>query len=380
MAECEIVPLAGIRLDPAAGASRDYTRAEGHRDAGYLDRYDRTTLIYDCVWRPDLGVYVANAPLFLNLWAPFRDGLRHDGKRVASLRRHEWKRCEQVVVPGPRGPLSVDLGGRVYDMPARDTQRDRFAGLNCLLALNRNNRIEWIVDWVRYHVERHGAEGVVLVDNGSDAYALTELADAMAAVSGLKSGVIYSAPFPYGPLSGRVNKRERLAKFFQSAMLNLARSDALSAARAVLSVDIDELVEGPEGKTIFDAAVRNPLGMVTFRGYWAYPETGAAIPTGHAAHRFRSHPIKKCNRKWCMVPTGFIARNFPWDPHQIGGILQNVFTEQDRFTHAHCFGCTTGWKRNAFDVEVHRDPALDRLMDQYFPVRDANSDDRSAAG
>lgn len=368
MADCEIVALAGVRLDPAGGVLRDFTRAEADRDRSYLDRYDRTTLLYDCVWREDLGVHILNAPLFLNLWPLLRDGLRRNGRPLAGVRRREWKRCEQVTVPGPRGGLSLQIGERHYPIAVRDSLRTRFAGRNCVLALNRDNQIGWITDWLRYHVERHGADAAILIDNGSQAYPLEGLAAAVAGIGGLRAAVILSAPYPYGPLSGRLRRNERLAKFFQSGMLNTARADAASAAGAVLSVDIDEVVTGPKGDTVFDAARRHPLGMVTIKGRYGYPADPAMIPCGHGAHRFRVATERQANRKWCVVPSGPIGWHFAWDVHQMGGLLQNLFTEQSRFTHVHCYGTTTGWKskRRGFDAELVRDPELDALMDRYF--------------
>ena len=57
MADCAIVPLTGIVLDPAGGILRDFTAAPEHRDAAYLDNYDNTTLVYDAVWSaPDKAV------------------------------------------------------------------------------------------------------------------------------------------------------------------------------------------------------------------------------------------------------------------------------------------------------------------------------------
>jgi len=87
MADCAIVPLTGIVLDPGAGVLRDFTAAPEHRDAAYLANYDNTTLVYDAVWSaPDKAV-VLTAPSFLNLWEPLRDTLQLDGRPVGRLKR-----------------------------------------------------------------------------------------------------------------------------------------------------------------------------------------------------------------------------------------------------------------------------------------------------
>jgi len=373
MATVEIVPLEGVRLDPEAGVLRDFTRPEHLVDDAFRAAYDRTSLVYDCVWRRDLGRHVMNAPPMLNLWPVLRDGLRRDGTPVTGLRRRASKRSEQIFAPGPEGTLSVDVAGRCYALPVRPSQRDRFAGLNCIMSLSRNNPLRWVRDWARFYVNRHGAQGAVVFDNGSDAYQLAEIAAALSSVPGLQAATVYSAPFSYGVNAGRLRfgwfRKEREFRCLQTTMFNMAKSDAFAAARAVLNVDIDELVDGPADASIFDAAVRHPLGMVTTKGYYAYPERPDMIPADHAAHRYRATNVRKCNRKWCVVPTGPIGRNFTWDIHQLGGILQNAFTEQTAFFHHHCYGCTTGWKaqRTTFDTEIVRDPGLDDLMDRYLP-------------
>lgn len=368
MADCGIVELQGVRLEADRGVTREFTRPPERRDADYLARYDATTLIYDGFWRPESGIYVMTAPLFFNLWAPFAATLRCDGQTPKKLRRWEQKRSENVFLHAPRGTLTAQIGGQAYTLPGRVSEAPRFRGLNTVIAVSKNNRLDWIADWARYNVERHGAEGVALVDNGSTDYALEDLAGTLGAVPGLKAALVYSAPFPYGPRSSKSHKSERGAKFFQSAMLNLLRVDATAQAAAVLNVDIDELVDGPEGETIFEAARRHPLGMVTTKGFWAYPAADMPVPVGHAAHRFRSRDNKQNNRKWCIVPDGVIGRRFYWDPHQVGGLLQNLFTEQKRFTHIHCKGCSTGWKPNRwhYEVELVPDPRLDAVLDRYF--------------
>ncbi|MCA8883133.1 MAG: hypothetical protein KDA50_05210 [Rhodobacteraceae bacterium] len=367
-ADIRIVRLHDIQLDGDAGLLRDYSRPENDRPEKYLQAYDRHTLIYDAFRSEDGRQVIMNAPPMLNLWPPFRDGLRCDGAPVARVKQHVWKRTDQIRATVPDGVLTVTLAGQTYPISPRPTEAARFAGLNCLLALNKNNAVDWVRDWVRYNVNRHGAEAVVLVDNGSTAYPLAELAAALGDVAGLKQGLIYSAPFPYGPQMSASRRGERNPRFFQSTMLNLARSDALARAGAVLSVDIDEIVHGPEGQTIFEAARANPFGMVTVLGYWGYPASVDAIPARQRDHLFRTDPNPKCNRKWCIVPGGLIDRVGVWDPHQVGGILQNLFTTSKTFRHMHCRGTTTGWKtRKAFPADLHRDPDLDRLWDTYLP-------------
>ena len=375
MAGCEIVALSGIVLDPGAGVLRDFTAAPEHRDAAYLANYDNTTLIYDAVWSaPDRAV-VLTAPSFLNLWDPFRTTLRLDGQPVGRLKRLTGRASEQVVIPAPARPgqVSVEIGGRAYHLAVRDGLAARFRGLNTLLAMNRDNRLDWIADWARFHADRHGAKGVVIIDNDSRTYAPADLAACLEGVPGIRAAAVFHAPFRYGLTRHVQSPNEKSAKFLQRAMLNLARMDPCREARAVLSVDIDELVTGPAGRSVFDAAARHPLGMVTVRGRWAFPAPDRTPPLGHGAHRYRRADGKnKCNRKWCVAPGRLIGRHFLWDVHRVAYVLQNLFTERNPFELVHCRGTNTGWKRKDFEPPaLVRDPGLDALMDRHFgPLAD----------
>ena len=365
--DVSVIPLAGWRLPETAALRRDFTRPPERQSDYYLQAYDARTVIYDVVYLPRPGGYLFTAPRFLNLWRPFRDGLRRDGMPVRGLRRVTWLRCEQVFLPGPEGALTLEIAGQTAVLTPRAGLMDRFRGLDALVAVSKNNHLDWICNWARFHARDHGTRALALFDNGSTDYTLDDLATAIREGSGLERAVIYSAPYPYGPAdkSGRFDVSPR---FFQSAMLNLARRDVLDPCRSVLSIDIDELVTGPGGASVHDRAARHPLGMVTIGGSWVFPHAETDGPAPQSAHLWRADPDRKCNRKWCMTPRGAMSRVFGWSVHQIGGILQNLFTMQGAFRLIHCRACSTGWKKNRFRFpdRMVKDPALAALMTRHF--------------
>lgn len=346
-------------------------RPAARRSAHYLERYDDRTLLYDCVRDPGGSRLIITAPRFLNLWAPFRAGLKVGGKPVQRLRRRKWLRCEQITFAGGEGPVTVEVGGERYEIAPRQSLAERFAGLDCLLAVNKNNALHWIADWARYHAAEHGARGVVLFDNGSTDYGIAELAATLSAVPGIEAAAILSAPFPYGP-SDKGRPMEVSPRFFQTAMLNIARADALARAGAVLSIDIDEIVVRPDGAPrVFDLARARLGGMVTIQGRWIFPDPAAGLPADQGSHGFRTRPDRKCNRKWCLVPGKGMSR-FGWAVHQIGGILQNIATNTKGARLLHCRGTSTGWKTKRFALPdgLQPEPWLAAFMARHFPVRD----------
>ena len=372
MTPCDaaVVPLHGHVLGADGPVLRDHVRPADRRSAHYLARYDRTTLFYDAVWLPDRQVHLVTAPRFLNLWAPFRAGLRMDGAPVRRVRRRTWLRCEQLEVPGPAGALSLHWQGRNHPIPSRRCETAGFAGTNALVTVNRNNALDWIADWAAFYQRRHGADAVVLFDNGSDAYAPQDIADRLATVPELRRVRVFAAPYPYGPAESG-GRFELSPRFFQTAMLNIARRDPLARARAVLNVDIDEICMSRRGASVFDAAARHPLGMVTIPGSWVYPAPGTSGPVGHGAHRFRNQPDDRCNQKWCQAPGGAFGRVFGWAVHRVDEVFQNLLTRQADIRLVHCKGTSTGWKAKRFDLpaNLRKDPALAAIMQAEFPER-----------
>lgn len=362
-----VVTLTGHVLPADGPLLRDHVRPAARRSDHYLARYDRTTLYYDCVRLPGRDAVLFTAPRFLNLWRPFRDGLRVDGLRPRRMRRRTWLRCEQVEVPAPAGPLTLDLGAGPVAVRVRDGIGETFAGLDAMVAVNRNNRLDWVADWAGYHARAHGAEAIVLFDNGSDAYTPQELADRVSAVPGVKRVAVLSASYPYGPTDS-AGRFEVSPRFFQTAMLNVARRDALAGARAVLSVDIDEIVRSARGASVFEAARRHPLGLITIPGSWVYPAPATPGPVGHGAHRFRAIPDRRCNQKWCIRPGGLMDR-FGWAVHRLDEVIQNLATRQHDQRLLHCRGTSTGWKGARFDWpdRLAEDPDLADFLAANFP-------------
>lgn len=368
--DAEVVALTGHVLSADSPVLRDHVRPPDRRSDQYRARYDRTTLFYDAVWLPDRRVHVVTAPRFLNLWSPFRAGLRIAGQPVRRVRLRRWLRCEQVEISGAEDALSLHWQGSDHPIPSRRAETPGFAGTNALVTVNRNNSLDWIADWAGFHARRHGADAVVLFDNGSDAYAPQDIADRLAGVPGLAHVRVFAAPYPYGPAESG-GKFDISPRFFQTAMLNIARCDPLARARAVLNVDIDEICVSATGASVFDAAARHPLGMVTIPGSWVYPAPATSGPVGHGAHRFRNQPDDRCNQKWCQAPKGAFGRVFGWAVHRVDEVLQTLLTRQRDIRLVHCKGTSTGWKAQRFDLPTTlvEDPALATFMAAEFPDR-----------
>jgi len=353
------IDLRGLTLPDDGAWRRAHVRRPGRRTPHYLERFDRHTLFYDLVRQAGRNRYLFTAPPFSNLWPVLRDGLARDG-RPARPRRLERAKYAQAVLRGAEGALSLRLGESAVPLAVREDISARFAGLNCAVTMNRDNPLDVIGTWAAHHVRHQGLEAVLIYDNGSTAYTAHELAQTLSGIAGLAQVVVARAPYPYGT-TDRVLPGEVRPNYLQPALLNLARTDILRRARAVLNTDFDELVLTRDGRTVFDLAARRWSGAARLPVYWADPPPGTDGPAGQRAHVWRSTPKARTPRKWCARPGGPLSR-MGWHVHHIGGEIFKLLPEDTAHEVVHCRATTTGWNpykaRQARDGARMRDPEL----------------------
>lgn len=339
--------LNGLRLPDDSKFLRRLPRMKAD-DQEFVDAFDRHTLFYDVFYEPETNEISIVAPslrtqkrLFRNLVVKV-DGERIDGLEIEFLS----PRTSQIRFPSPTdAPKTLRVMHKSppklnAQLPINRTTTEKFAGKNALVAISKNNKLSWIRDWMRYYVEQHGANAVVLIDNGSDQYELRDLRRAMMSVEGIEALEILSAPYPFGPRA--VDRMSVNSKFLHLSALHVAHRRCLSQANAVLSVDIDELVTRPGDKTIFEAVKDTELGFLSIKGEWRYakrPED-AAQDIRHGDHVLkRIGPDALMQPKWCLDPTGPLAGNY-WKVH---GVLKAKRNYAHPFKYLHCRQITTNW-------------------------------------
>lgn len=334
---------------------------------GFAEAYDWTTLWYDAVQRDDELLLVC--PKILNLGALIADGaLKIDGTPARIRRVERWRRHDIVRIPTSK-PVRVVTTSSGRWKGRSGTSRDQsglFAGLNSSLHISRNNRLDWIADWARFHIAEHGLQAMLVMDNGSDAYDPRAILDTLQA-TGLQRAVVLKVPQPYGPV--RTKARGGGAKFLQPAMLNLARLRFLYRARAVLNADLDELVWS-SGGSVFDATVNSRFGYVAFAGSWRWPPLGAEPPYRHADHLFERPGDRTCPTKYCICPDEWRS-HIGWNVHKPESNLPFGLLKRSDFGYWHCRGITTNWK--SYDRLGHRqegpeDPFTAAKLAERLPV------------
>ena len=322
---------------------RDPIRA-AHLDVpGFAAAYDRHTLAYDAVYRPQDRAIVLVCPRLLNLAAPLRAAtIRVDGsvQRISRIRR--FRRFDEVWIPCPAPPseIAVDLGGQT--LAAAVSPPDKaLARRDVVMVKSKDNALEWIADWAGHYGMAQGATGFLFFDNGSGTYGPADVQAVLEQAAPEAAVVVVPAPFPFGPTLP--NRPKHQSKFFQAGILNVARHRFLGAAAAVLSVDIDEMIVSEVGN-IFGEVRAARSGYGTIPGFWSYAQPdGDALPR-HADHVWRSAKDRGCQEKWAVRPSSFLGRG-GWDVHGVRGYHMNNWVQSTKSMMLHCQRITTGWKR-----------------------------------
>ncbi|MEL6915458.1 MAG: hypothetical protein AAFP13_13240 [Pseudomonadota bacterium] len=367
-AEVIDLELSGLRLpENRADLKRHRFGKAEHHDAAYDARYDWSTIFYDCFFDEAACAIVLLGPPLLNL-RPLIEAaeFRVDGRAVEIREIRDLSRCSIVALEAAEGRTVTvthgDFGGQL--VVGRSFVED-FAGLNGVQSISLDNRLEWISDWLTYHVKAHGLETVVLTDNGSTAYAPDALRRVLSSVPGLRKAAIMRARYPFGPTAE--NRSAYNSLFLQRSMAEMGRLRFFAKARALLNADIDELFHSFRGQSVFDATVASADGYVRADAEWVYvskrPDRGFARHADHSHVSVSGKP--KANRKWCIAPLGPLKEK-QWKTHFIHNRKDPVDPD---FRMWHFRQISTSWKceRTASGPDLVQNPDLMDAMRRVLP-------------
>ena len=330
------------------------------RQSFYEERFDASTLVYDVFAHASGKVVIGVSPPMLNLQPWFESCRIVANGRPCESEYWEMDRCGLVMVDCSGALpecLEIISGRGRFEMPVGANHCRAFQGRRVLLTKSKNNRLEWIRDWVDFHVQHHGADAVLLYDNGSTEYTLGDVLETIRGVKGVRVGAVVDWPFSFGP--GGFGAKWWDSDFCQHGALEHARWRFLLMARSVLSCDVDELVVTGNGKSVFDVCESSETGFVSFHGRWAVccdaPGEGRE-PVRHQDHRHYALPLGRCPRKWAAVPHR-IPEDCQWKVHGIDGFEGGAPWE--KLQYLHCQGISTSWKRDRparepFSAEHHQ--------------------------
>jgi hypothetical protein len=331
-----------ILLDKRGEWRRDPPRAPELRQPGYEREFDRYTLFYDICWVDDR--VLLHGP-------PFRNLLRLlETAKLTALPLHlpchlddvgKWSAILFADVPKGTSELLLSTRAGPFLLRPQPDQARAFTDCRAIVAINKNNSLQWIRDWVTFYVQIHGCDAAIVYDNGSTAYTLDELKQTLASLN-LKAHEVVYWPFTFGPGGGPANLWD--SNYCQNGMLLNARWRFLRYAKSVLHADIDELVVHDKGDSVFVAAEQSDDGYCAFRGHWIVNiSSNTADQVRHCNYHYRERESPASYPpKWSVVPSKCqLAQN--WGIHTISGKHDETKLNND-FRFRHFRAISTNWK------------------------------------
>jgi len=376
------------------GLKRNPPRPEHDRQEGYLDLFDFDTLFYDVFHCPAEDCIIALAPPALNC-ASRLDQARFfmpDGEELPRSYRYGGSNLQlncqfRLHLQGRSVPPEVTMKLEQYQTRMAVQPADRqLENRRVVMTLSRNNKLEWIRDWAIFNVRIHGADAILLYDNHSTDYTLTELKEALCDIPGLAVIVVISWPFPYGPGVGPSNTQDSF--YCQPASFEHARWRFCSKALGVLNTDIDELVVSDGGQSVFDQLEGSRKAVIEFHGMWsqkvAHKASGSSDNVRHrdCRYNYRSQRISRffqlekmlCRKKWVVAPSR-CPDNVDWGVHGIYPAAPAALKSIESWRvvsrdlcYRHFYQISTGWKASRSRVAPHSRirHALDRSLARDF--------------
>lgn len=367
-----------VYLDENAPLRRQPYSPELPRPQRFYDQFEDRALFFD-VFRSAGGrhVYLVG-PIAMNLEPAIR-GIAITGLASGHKPRVQLHFGLQVVLARVRLPredthLRVEIAGQSHEVEIRPNASELFAGERVLVAINKDNALQWIADWARFYVKEHGATAVIVYDNGSTAYSHDELRETIAGVAGVRRVMVVPWSFRYGMTDPHHSPQlpGHWVRFAQPPLFTQVFRKYAARSRSLLSVDIDELVVSPHRRSVFKAAERSPFGILRFTRIWVenVREDQSSVPR-HADFivRKKGRRAKDPGKKWAINPRRAwlgLWRAQPWT-HQVRGWLNLSGSSADFYAY-HLDGITTNWGRDrtatpVFDPKVH---VKDRLLIDVF--------------
>lgn len=326
---------------PEDGPKRRHIVPDAYRLDGYDDTYDFRTLAYDVIWIAWKKAVLLICPKLLNLETLLTTSKIYiSGQEVQKIRIKRYRRHDEVWISCVSAPSDISIETETFILESKiSLECSDFDGKNVLMTKSKNNDLGWVSDWLKHHVTAQGANAALIFDNGSDAYPLSKIQQSVQTVDGLSIAQVIASDFPFG--SWKASKLIHRSMFYQAGMLSIARHRFLHSARAVLPIDIDELVTG---QNVFDAAVRSKTGYVTMPGVWRYSRLPEDQMPRHADHVWRRDPDAGSKEKYCLAPSRWFT-DAVWDIHGLHRYAFNKWAMMKDARFLHCEHISTGWKR-----------------------------------
>lgn len=251
--------------------------------------------------------------------------------------------------PSDTATIGFDLGGHQYHLNVQPDSSAAFAGRRLLFTINKNNKLDWIRSWAEWHVRKHGAQAVLLFDNGSTDYGIGDIERVFSGIAGLETFSVISLPYKFGPLDHWILTHRFWPRFLQISATSIALRRFGMKAEGIVNCDIDELMWG-KGRSVYDLVNESSLGAMRVPGRWIEASYEGAAPTDHYGYQYRIKGIgARLSPPKCIIAPGREwVRDFKVHPylHRVHGAPGGHRTLARNAMFWHFRGINTNWKED----------------------------------
>lgn len=368
MAQILSVTCSTVSLPPHSNLRRTPRVPNRKRSSSFQNAFEEHILYYDC-FQYSKGRVLLVGPPPLNL-KPALGTARYSalpsGRQLAATLHPSRSTMitELHDVPSGTDMLRIEVGELRIETPINAHLHTQLAGHKLLFSINKDNHLEWIRFWANWHVQTHGTDTILLFDNDSQSYSLSEIEQTLASVPGLRSAIVVPLPFKFGPIDKWVLFNRFWPRFLQISATNIALRRFGMGCAGIIHCDIDELVWSGD-ISVYDLTAQSKLGALRVPGQWieAVTVTGS-ISDDHRAFRFRRRGLKaRLSPPKCTLDPGRDwIQNLSVHPylHRIHGAPRGGRSLASNAMFWHFRGINTNWKEQR-TTDLAPDPAIHEI-------------------
>lgn len=185
---------------------REARRSNELKGVGFEEKFDATTIFYD-ICRVGEKIYLSGPPIFdafKNVDVKWSLGSDEYGWCEVSPFLKDVKKCQDSYICIDKLPvenIQLEINGEKTLAAVNEMGIGLFSGRKVLLTKSKNNKLQWIRDWVLYHVVNHDIDSVLFYDNNSTDYDIQDIAGVFRGV-GIDLAVVVRWPYKFGPQGG----------------------------------------------------------------------------------------------------------------------------------------------------------------------------------
>lgn len=260
--------------------TREIPRKEKLRQPNYLDRFDLNSLFYDVAIYKNKLMFIA-PPIYkqtsiFSLAKIYINGILLTQEPVFV---HEWKvaRISYYLTDDMINMINcydeVDVTfecGHINQTINVDVNSHEFLkNSNVIIAINQDNGLQRIKDWLKWNVEVNGFDSAIIFDNNSTTYGIKDFNSSFFDIDGLKHLLIINYPVKFGPLNfTKDGERSGYdSDYAQYVDLAIARFKYCGKSITFSSCDIDEYMYSKTDIKLVDAVRQSAEGYISVSGF-----------------------------------------------------------------------------------------------------------------